>query len=414
VALRDETLDKSTVLKAIDETVHTLERDETAVSSGTCDELGIGTAEWEACRDQLIEELQSAQEWVERQDALEQGVDDAPPVDSHEGSEFVPSHQTIALFQSAMDEHLDDDDVGRFEPRDPKWLITLYQRLRGTVRGKIPFPHHQQLQDFRFDLDERATVALVSDWGTGNAHAAAVASQIRARTPGHVIHLGDVYYTGTPREMRRNFLDVWRDYGPPQARYWALNANHDMYSGGYGYFEHLLPAIGQPASYFVLQNRHWRIIVLDSAYVNHSFTKPQIEWLEAQLAGPAKTLLLTHHHLFSPFRKPGDKLEEWLEPHLAAGRLYGWFWGHDHYLFEFADYRGVKCRCIGHGSLPYTPPDRRRQKHDARIVRMETRPSPLEADKGIHGFAFLRFEGPALHIEYVDELGGVAWGERWE
>jgi hypothetical protein len=414
VALRNETLDKNTVLNAIDETVHTLERDETAVSSGACGKLGIGTAEWEACRDQLIEDLQSAQEWVEREDALERDVDDAPPVDSHEGSEFVPSHQTIALFQSAMDEHLDDDDVGGFEPRDPKWLITLYQRLRGTVRGKIPFPHHQQLQDFRFDLDERATVALVSDWGTGNAHAAAVAAQIRNRTPGHVIHLGDVYYTGTPREMRRNFLDVWRDYGPEKARYWALNANHDMYSGGYGFFEHLLPAIKQPASYFVLQNRYWRIIGLDSAYVNHSFTKPQMEWLEAQLIGPQKTVLLTHHHLFSPFRKPGDKLEEWLDPHLAAGRIFGWFWGHDHYLFEFADYRGVKCRCIGHGSLPYTPPDRRRQKHDARIVRMETRPSPLEADKGIHGFALLRFDGPALHIDYVDELGGVAWSERWE
>ena len=82
-----------------------------------------------------------------------------------------------------------------------------------------------------------------------------------------------------------------------------------MYSGGYGFFEHLLPAIGQPASYFVLQNRHWRIIALDSAYVNHSFTKPQIEWLEAQLDGSAKTVLLTHHHLFSPFRKPGDKLD---------------------------------------------------------------------------------------------------------
>ena len=71
MALREETLDKNTVLNAIDETVHTLERDETAVSSGACDELGIGTAEWEACRDQLIEDLQSAQEWVEREDALE-------------------------------------------------------------------------------------------------------------------------------------------------------------------------------------------------------------------------------------------------------------------------------------------------------------------------------------------------------
>jgi hypothetical protein len=414
MALHQETLDKGTVLRAMDETMRTLERDEAATQSSACDQLGIGTAEWEACRDQLIEDLQEAQEWVEREDVIVHTVDDAPPVDSQDGPEFLPSHRTIALFQSAMEEHLDDDSVGPFEPRDPKWLSTLYQRLRGKVRGKTPFRQHRRREDFRFDLGERATVALVSDWGTGNAHAAAVASQIRGRDPDHIIHLGDVYYAGTPREMRRHFLDIWRDYGPRRARYWALNANHDMYCGGYGFFDHLLPAIGQPASYFTLQNRHWRVIGLDSAYVNHSLTKPQMEWLGAQLSGPAKTLLLTHHHLFSPFRKRGEKLEEWLDPHLAAGRIFGWFWGHDHYLFEFADYRGVKCRCIGHGSLPYTPPNRRRQKQPVTITRMETRPSPLQPSKGIHGFAFLRFEGPALHIEYVDELGGTAWSEHWD
>ena len=45
---------------------------------------------------------------------------------------------------------------------------------------------------------------------------------------------------------------------------------------------------------------------------------------------------------------------------------------------------------------------------------METRPSPLEPGKGIHGFALLRFDGPVLHVEYVDELGGTAWSERWD
>jgi hypothetical protein len=273
---------------------------------------------------------------------------------------------------------------------------------------------HSRIEDFRVDLDDRAVVALVSDWGTGTATAAAVARQIAARDPDHVIHLGDVYYAGTPREVRRNFLDMWRAHGPARARYWCLNANHDMYSGGYGYFEHLLPAIGQPSSYFSLRNRHWQLVGLDSAYVNHSFTRPQMAWLEGQLAGPAKTILLTHHHLFSGFRKRGDKLEEWLDPHLANGRLFGWFWGHDHYLIEFADYRGVKCRCIGHGSLPYVPPDRRRQRHPADIVRMETRRSPVDPSRGIHGFALLTLDGPRLQIEYVDEQGGVAWVERWD
>ena len=60
---------------------------------------------------------------------------------------------------------------------------------------------------------------------------------------------------------------MWRAHGPARARYWALNANHDMYCGGYGYFGHLLPAIGQPASYFSLGNDFWRLIGLDTGYV---------------------------------------------------------------------------------------------------------------------------------------------------
>ena len=414
MALHDETRDKEFVLRALDETVHTLERDDPTIRAQTCEELAVGSAEWEACRDELIDELQQAQDWAQREDTLQHEVDAAPPVDSQEGPDFLPSHATLALFQTAMEEQLNGATGRSFEPRDPKWLSVLYQRLRGKVRGKAPFIQHHRLEDFRFSLQDDATVALVSDWGTGNKHAAAVATRIRDRNPDHVIHLGDVYYSGSPSEVRRNFLDMWRAHGPRRARYWALNANHDMYSGGYGYFHHVLTAFGQPASYFNLQNRFWRLVGLDSAYVNHNFNAPQMTWLDAQLSDGARTVLLTHHHLFSGFRKRGVRLEEWLEPYFAGGRLFGWFWGHDHYLIEYADHRGVKCRCIGHGSLPYVPPDRRRQTHAAQIVRMETRRLSEFPSQGIHGFALLTFRGPRLEIEYVDEEGGTSWTEQWD
>lgn len=410
--IHDETLDKQTVLHVIDDAVSALQRDERAVRLSACDALGVGTADWAACRDQLIDDLQEAEDWLAREEAIVEGVSEEPPVDSDDGPEFVPSHPTLALVQSAMEEQLSGPSRG-FHPRDPKWLSVLYQRLRARVRGKAPFVEHQRLEDFRFGLPSRATVALVSDWGTGNVHAAAVARQISARSPDQVIHLGDVYYSGTPREMQANFLDVWRAHGPAAARYWALNANHDMYSGGYGYFQHVLPAFGQPASYFTLENSAWRLIGLDSAYVGHNLNAPQIAWLRGQFSGDAKNILLTHHHLLSPFRKRGNALEEQLDPYIAEGRLWGWIWGHEHHLIEFADYRGVKCRCIGHGSLPYLPPDRRRRRQPDEIVRWETRPSPLQPSRGIHGFALLTFDGPSLHIEYVDEEGGTAWTEHW-
>lgn len=414
MALHDETMNKAAVRHVIEEAVGELHRDDVALRATACDALGIGTPEWAACRDELIEELDEAEEWIEREEAIVDSDVPAPPIDSDAGPEFLPSHPTLALVQSAMEEELEREPGRQFRSRDPKWLSVLYQRIRAKARGKVPFIVHQRPEDFRFTLAERGTVALVSDWGTGNAAAVAVARQIARLEPDHLIHLGDVYYAGTPREVQRNFLEVWQAFGPRRSRYWGLNANHDMYSGGYGYFHHQLSAFQQPASYFNLQNRFWRLIGLDSAYVNHRLAPEQLSWLPHQLSGAPRNILLTHHHLLSPFRKRGDALEESLDPFLAAGQVFAWIWGHEHHLFEFADYRGVKCRCIGHGSLPYVPPDRRRRRHAADIVRMETRPSPLNPSRGIHGFALLRFDGPVVDVEFIDEEGGMAWTERWD
>jgi hypothetical protein len=413
MALHDDTLDKTTVLTAVDDARRALESDDASIKANACDALGIGTADWVACRAELIDELSEAEDWVEREDALS-AVAGPAPLDSDEGPEFLPSHPTLAVVQSAMEEYIEARPGHRFLPRDPKWLSVVYQKLRARARGKAPFIEHQHLTDFQIALPERCRVALVSDWGTANLHAIAVAQRIAEREPHHVIHLGDVYYSGTPREVQRNFLDIWQAYGPRHSRYWALNANHEMYSGGHGYFQHILPAFGQPASYFSLQNRYWRLLALDTGYATHHFSPPQMPWLEAQLQGSARNILLTHHHLFSPFRKPGDALEEQLDPVLRDGRVFAWFWGHDHHLIEYADYRGMKCRCIGHGSIPYVPPDRRRIRNDVAIVRMETRPTPLHPGRGMHGFALLTFDGAALQIEYVDEAGGTAWSEVWE
>ncbi len=398
--------------QVLEGTVEALERDDAIVRETAVEAVEVPPEEWAGCRDRLIEDLLQAEDWLDRETALAKVP--GTPVDLDDDDEFIPAHPTVALLQSAMEERLDLVSADAFDIRDPRWLSTVYHRLRGRLRGKAPFPEHRALEDFRVPLEARAVVALVSDWATGGRHAVDVARQIAARRPDHVIHLGDVYYSGTPRECHRHFLDVWRAHGPKRARYWALNANHDMYCGGYGYFGHILPALGQPASYFSLGNDDWRLIGLDTGYVSGTFTTPQMTWLEGQFGGRARPILLTHHNLLSAYRKRGTALEQWLEPHFAGGRLYGWFWGHEHHLVEYADYRGVKCRCIGHGALPYLPPDRVRRRHPADIVRIETRRSPVDPDRGIHGFALLTFDGPVLRIEYVDEAGGTSWVERWD
>ena len=125
---------------------------------------------------------------------------------------------------------------------------------------------------------------------------------IEAWRPHYSIHLGDVYYVGDPAEVGANFLGI------PNPRYqfapckwplgsegaFALNGNHEMYALGYGYFDHILPKLGvrgsphgQRASYFCLENDHWRIIALDTSY--NSVGAPILEhFLEPDCALPAE------------------------------------------------------------------------------------------------------------------------------
>src|SRR5215831_10671122 len=140
--------------------------------------------------------------------------------------------------------------------------------------------------------------------GPARRRRSALMRQIRAANPTHAIHLGDVYYSGTPGEVQKRFLSVIDQFGPPPStcRYLALNSNHEMYSGGYGYFDTTLVRFKQDASYFNLRNENWQLIGIDSGYEDHGLQDPQKEWLAAQLQreGP-KSILLSHHQLFSPY-----------------------------------------------------------------------------------------------------------------
>ena len=69
-----------------------------------------------------------------------------------------------------------------------------------------------------------------------------------------------------------------------------------MYALGYGYFDHILPKLGvrgsprgQRASYFCLENDHWRIIALDTSY--NSVGAPIVEhFLQPDCALPTQLI----------------------------------------------------------------------------------------------------------------------------
>jgi hypothetical protein len=210
-------------------------------------------------------------------------------------------------------------------------------------------------------IPDDATVALASDWGTGLYGAPKIADQMR-RIGGFelLMHLGDVYYSGTEDEVQERFLNLW----PMTAgrRTVAVNSNHEMYSGGFGYYQLALPSIGQRSSYVAFENAHWLLVVLDTAYLDHDMDNEQVAWLNlvikqssAANGGKAKKLVLfSHQQLFSRLGNQGPKLLAALRHLLDARAITAWYWGHEHQcvIYDAHPTYGLLCRCLGNGGIP--------------------------------------------------------------
>jgi hypothetical protein len=329
---------------------------------------------------------------------------------------FIPEDQVLSLVQSAIDEFMPEETLvtaAPFDPTDPGWVSTVWEKLKALFRGKHKFISHTSPGSFHRQLSDQATVVLFSDWGTGEETAKRVMRQIALQNPTHAIHLGDVYYSGTEREIQNRFLEIIDAEGPARATctFLALNSNHEMYSGGHAYFELTLKgSFGQEASYFNLRNGRWQLIGLDSGYEDHGLKDPQREWLDAQLAtsGP-RNILLSHHQLFSPFESRAfeRKLHEKVQPLL--GRVFAWFWGHEHKAIVYDKHLGIHARCIGHGALPQSVPYGQPSFPNIPILKIDERQG-TDGDN-LHGFAVLRFDGDRLDVAYIDELG-TAWFEE--
>ncbi|GEM_PF-3463520 len=378
---------------------------------------------------------------------------------------YSPRDRTIALFQSAMDEYLrkqksktqkakakglkkatEEDDLDsfykpklkkispkkgsktvsakalageKFDILDPGWIKVVWEKAKLAFKGKHKFITHKKLTDFHYALAPNAKIALISDWGGGNDHAKAVSDQVKLQKPDIVIHLGDVYYAGTEDEVKERLLKHW-PLTIKTGNSFALNSNHEMYSGGYAYFDITLKKFGQGASYFCLGNDNVRLICLDTGYIDHDLNQEQMEWLDALLndGSNAKNFLLSHHQPFSAYESAGkgeERLQNWLDVHLTTGRINSWFWGHEHLLVLYKKFLGVKGRCIGNGCFPYsmpssTPPFNSPQ--DPKVEWINTRPDPKRQERGIHSFALMTLNGTSsVKVEYIDEDGVVSRSE---
>jgi hypothetical protein len=140
-----------------------------------------------------------------------------------------------------------------------------------------------------------------------------------------------------------------------------------MYAGGKPYYA-LIDMLGQPASYFCLRNDQWQFVALDTGLkdanpVFHrgtSLQETEVTWLKDRVAqaNGRKTLLLSHHPLFSAYEKiAGHAINRnpFAQVKDVLSQVTAWFWGHEHDLIiykRFPDASNVLGRCLGHGAIP--------------------------------------------------------------
>jgi hypothetical protein len=274
-------------------------------------------------------------------------------------------------------------------------------------------------------------IAMAADWGTGLYGAPKIANAIRQQAASrkfHVaMHLGDVYYSGTEDEVKARFIDIWPSDAANVNR--ALNGNHEMYSGGFGYFKGILPHFNQNGSYFAIQNENWLLVGLDTAYVDHDMDNEQVAWLslvtsEAQKPKPRRVVLFSHQQPFSRLDAQGPKLQKALRHLLEAKRIRAWYWGHEHdcVIYDEKTEWGMFGRCLGNGGIPSArnnevekaPVDTTHTGAGGvvwrRLAFNDNSPGCIvldgpnmdmekksDQDKFVpHGFMTLEFEGPAL------------------
>jgi hypothetical protein len=129
--------------------------------------------------------------------------------------------------------------TGKWEQFDPGWIeafAVFLESLLPIIGGKHPFISAPQT----VIIPDQVRIGLAGDWATGDWRTASnpapstdVRNHMTLLRPDVTIHLGDVYYSGTADQEQHLLMNLW-PAGPSGS--FALNSNHEMYSGAKPYF----------------------------------------------------------------------------------------------------------------------------------------------------------------------------------
>ena len=397
--------------------------------------------------------------------------DQATKEPSHRDVYYVSRFSLVGLYQSVLSKVFSSiPALQGYGDGNPIWVVTLieqgvyalktfFKQVHEDVRGRkepLILSILREWKNLRFErapypmgtpqpitLRRNSTVALLADWGGDNPAARHIASVAKKQNPNIVIHLGDIYYGGVKSECE-TFLQQWPlqtnlrypELGVPPGTSYALNGNHEMYSGGEAYFNVVLKAFRQPQPFFCLENQYWRIIGLDTAYAGGrlSPTGPddpingQWNWLIGLLrdSGQKKNIFLTHHQPVSAHTDEfhdSEQLRKDVEALLstegiAKDAVFGWFFGHEHRCALYRDTEtSFNARLIGNGCIPHqVQTEKKADPGCTPVDYFNKRQNAPNSGAAVSTFANLIFQEPSpqLLIQYIDEDYQVWGSEVWD
>lgn len=306
--------------------------------------------------------------------------------------------------------------------------VTTYLAYKASLANPLYRPNKNVV----VDLGTKTKLAIIGDWGTGNPVAINVLQEVAKLKPDLVIHVGDVYYACTQNEAQTNFCDVCQSVLGSSVPVYSLCGNHDMYSGGAGYYW-LVDKIGQQASYFCLQNDNWQFLAMDTGFhdnnpmtVSSNMTSlvSQDGWSEAAWhldkisnAGGRKIVLFSHHQLFSPFGSVGTlngtnygyNLNLLQNFQSVLPQISWWFWGHEHTLAIYAPCLGLaRGRCVGASAIPVST-DQQSYTSASGLAMPNGAALPTWDPNGVLGnngddynncFAMMTLNGSSANVDY--------------
>jgi hypothetical protein len=311
---------------------------------------------------------------------------------------------------------------------DPAWWKLLWAHkvaMKKWPEGLAPFAKHDAQHPFVYnDTKNAKKVALMADFGVGQYHSEAIATQLGHMQYPYVFHLGDVYYSGTQAQFDANYTRLLQPV-MAHSQLFSLPENHELYSGGHAYAKFLKDnhAAGrtlQEGSYFCVRFAQHQFVGLDVNWNQRQrFTRPPeyLKWFEDVMAEGEKknltTILLTGSAPFVYGEESSRVLYDDLWNYHKNGRIAMWFWGDDHYCALFQrhdDKASFVGSCIGHAGFPGDKqPPSDKSFVPPQWVETEARfpkDTGLRQDLGNNGWVELTMlDNGGVELLYVDWLG---------